>query len=142
MKFMRGKTFVDTNIFIYARDKSDRRKQEIAHTLIVELWESRSLFISVQVVTEFCAVLSKKLKVSDDVIKAEVDSLLALQPIAIDASVIKNGLELKKQYNLSYWDAWIIAAAKILGCETVVSEDLSSGASYHGVLVINPFDEL
>ena len=69
MRYMKDRVFVDTNIFIYARDKSDKRKQEIASNTIIELWNSRSLVISTQVVTEFCSVLSKKLKISDELIK-------------------------------------------------------------------------
>jgi predicted nucleic acid-binding protein len=136
---MKNRVFVDTNIFIYARDKSDKRKQEIASNTIIELWNSRSLVISTQVVTEFCSVLSKKLKIDDELIKEEVNTLLALDPLPLNNDIIKNGLEIKQQYNLSYWDSWIIAAALISGCETIISEDLSNGASYHGVIIKNPF---
>jgi predicted nucleic acid-binding protein len=40
---------------------------------------------------------------------------------------------------ISYWDAAVIEAARALGCETVLSEDLADGRDYGGVHVENPF---
>ena len=42
---------------------------------------------------------------------------------------------------LSYWDAAILAAAKMLGCEAVYSEDMSHEEDYDGLRVINPFSD-
>ena len=44
-----------------------------------------------------------------------------------------------RRFQLSYWDGAILAAARILGCDTVYSEDLSSQQVYNGLRVINPF---
>ena len=46
---------------------------------------------------------------------------------------------IRARSGVSSWDAAILAAAKLLGCEAVYSEDLSHGQSYDGVTVINPF---
>ena len=48
----------------------------------------------------------------------------------------------KERFGLSYWDAAILEAARSLGCEVVLSEDLSDGQDYAGVRVENPFQEL
>jgi predicted nucleic acid-binding protein len=45
----------------------------------------------------------------------------------------------RDRFQLSYWDAAIIEAGRALGCEVVLSEDLSDGTDYGGVLVQNPF---
>jgi predicted nucleic acid-binding protein len=44
-----------------------------------------------------------------------------------------------RQFKVSYWDAAIIEAARMMGCKTVLSEDLSDGQSFGGVRVRNPF---
>ena len=43
------------------------------------------------------------------------------------------------RYRLSYWDAATIEAARALGCETVLSEDLNDGQDFGGVIFENPF---
>jgi predicted nucleic acid-binding protein len=44
-----------------------------------------------------------------------------------------------ERYQISYWDAAIMAAAKELSAGVVFSEDLNHGQSYDGVVVKNPF---
>ena len=48
-------------------------------------------------------------------------------------------VDLHQRFQVSYWDAAILAAAKRLGCHTVFSEDMNDGQSYDGVTVVNPF---
>ncbi len=136
---MTEKYFVDTNVFVYARDKFDEEKREKSLTLIRKLLENNSGVISTQVITELSSVLSRKYSVPDDIIKSEVDKLLLWQPVIIDKIVLEFGLMLREQYKLSYWDAWIVAAANISECSYVLTEDLSHGARYHDVLIQNPY---
>lgn len=42
-------------------------------------------------------------------------------------------------WDISYWDAAIIEASRTLGCDVVLSEDLSDGQDYAGIRVENPF---
>ena len=44
-----------------------------------------------------------------------------------------------KEYGISFWDLLIVAAAEKAGCTRIVSEDLNSGQSYHGIAVVDPF---
>ena len=136
---MTAKCFVDTNIFVYARDSGAGKKQKLARELIEKLWNEGRLVISQQVVTELCAVLSSKFGVSDGTIKEEVESLQFLSPLPIDEQVIQNGMILRRHYNLSYWDSWIVAASTVAGCVYLLSEDLSHGAKYQDTRVIDPF---
>ena len=41
----------------------------------------------------------------------------------------------RQRFEISYWDAAILEAARTLGCEVVLSEDLSDGQDYAGVRV-------
>ena len=139
MKYTGVKSFVDTNIFVYCRDFSDLSKQKIALQLVKELWESELGVISVQVVTEFCSVASRKLKAPDLQVQKDAQRLLTWNPVPLDEKLIRAGIRLRQQYKLSYSDSWIVAAALQSGCQILFSEDLADGANYHGVLVKNPF---
>jgi predicted nucleic acid-binding protein len=48
-------------------------------------------------------------------------------------------LDSKERWGISYWDAAILEAARAAGCREVLSEDLSHGQNYGGILVTNPF---
>ena len=63
--------------------------------------------------------------------------LLPIQPVTIE--VFHGATELCDRFRISYWDAAILAAAKMLGCDAVYSEDLSHSQDYDGLRVINPF---
>jgi len=51
-------------------------------------------------------------------------------------------LDLHERFQLRYWDALIVATAKLSGCTRVLSEDLNAGQDYDGVTVVNPFTVL
>ena len=57
----------------------------------------------------------------------------------ITAELFNRATVIRERFGISYWDAAILAAAKMLGCEAVYSEDLSHEEDYDGVRVINPF---
>jgi len=136
---MTEKSFVDTDIFVYARDSSDKKKQSMARRIIASLKREDLLVISSQVVTEFCSVMTTKLKSPPNKVKSDVLLMLELEPVPLSAEVLRQGLTLYEQYSLSWWDSWIIAAAIESNCGVIYSEDLSTGATYHGVKVVNPF---
>jgi len=57
----------------------------------------------------------------------------------IGVTLMRAALETKRRFRMSYWDAVIIEAARALGCAAVLSEDLSDGQDYAGVMVVDPF---
>lgn len=59
--------------------------------------------------------------------------------VPTDAELIQAAIELRQRFQVSYWDAAIIAAAQRLGATTIYSEDLSHGQHYGSVQVVNPF---
>ena len=75
-----------------------------------------------------------------DEARAEVKDLLAWQPVMVDAAILERGWKFQDRYQLSFWDALIVAAAK--SCRVVVyllTEDLQTNQDLDGVIVINPF---
>ena len=59
--------------------------------------------------------------------------------VAIDYELFEEATKIQQRFQISYWDAAIVAAAKRVNCGTLYSEDLSEGQSYGGVRVVNPF---
>ena len=58
---MSAKTFVDTNVLIYAHDVDAREKHETAKSLLRELWSERSGLLSMQVLQEFYVNVTRKI---------------------------------------------------------------------------------
>jgi predicted nucleic acid-binding protein len=131
--------FIDTNVLLYAASDvaSDLPRKQQAQALL-----NRAQFgISVQVLQEFYVNAVGKLAPS--IPESNLHAVLAMlrrRPItAITPTLFDEAVELKRRYQISYWDAAIIAAAKELGAKTIYSEDLAHGQSYDGIQVVNPF---
>lgn len=131
--------FVDTNVLLFALDRADLKKQEAARVWRAELWKTRLGRISFQVLQEFYVKATQKWPQARDDARAEVKDLLAWQPVSIEAAILERGWKVQDRYQLSFWDALIVAAAKASGCRYLLTEDLQAGQDLDGVLVINPF---
>ena len=68
--------------------------------------------------------------------------LLPFPVQSITLELVQNALALRARFGLNYWDCAILAAARLLGCDAVYSEDMSDTQDYDGLRVINPFADL
>jgi predicted nucleic acid-binding protein len=59
--------------------------------------------------------------------------------LPVDEQVTRKCAELAMRFQLSNWDALIVAAAVLAGCEKLYSEDLQHGQVLEGVTIENPF---
>lgn len=140
---MSDRYFVDTNILMYAHDKSTGRKHTRAKALLDELWLHRSGVISTQVLQELAVNLRRKAgrpldaKATRDV----VADYVTWQVIINTADSVSDALELEERYRVSFWDALVIQAAQAAAAEVLYSENLADGQDYGGVTVLNPFVE-
>ena len=131
---------VDTNILIYAADTSPEERQK--RVVSVEVLKEEDLTLSVQVLQEFYHQATRptsRLGMSHEQALAFLDPFMDLTIQPVTQEVFRTAVEIADRYGVSYWDAAIVAAARILGCDAVYSEDLNDGQSYDGVVVINPF---
>ena len=131
--------FVDSNVFLYAVDEADPNKQRVARYWRAELWKSRRGRVSFQVLGEFYVNAVRKSPAASDEARAEVRDLLAWHPVATDAALLELGWKLQDRYQLSYWDALIVAAAKTASCRYLLTEDLQAGQKMDGIEIVNPF---
>jgi predicted nucleic acid-binding protein len=136
-----GRTFVDTNVLLYAHDASETEKQPIARELLEELWADRSGVVSTQVLQEFYVVATRKfrpqMRRSDS---REIVTLYATWSVVqVDVGLILDAAALEERAQLSFWDALIVEAARRAGAVRLVSEELQTGRRIDGIAVENPF---
>lgn len=138
---MSDKYFVDTNILVYAHDRSSGEKHRHAQRLLEQLWNSGKGVLSTQVLQELCINLRRK--AAHPLSIAEVRSLLrdysTWEVVTNTPESVLEALEIETRYKTSFWDALIIHAAQIAGADILYSEDLSTGQRYGTVKVVNPF---
>jgi predicted nucleic acid-binding protein len=136
---MTAPVFVDSNVFLYALDAADPKKQQAARIWRAELWKSRRGRVSFQVLGEFYVNAVRKQPAARDEVRAEVRDLLAWNPVIANAVLLEQGWKIQDRFQFSYWDALIVAAAKVCDCSYLLTEDLQSGQKLDGIEVVNPF---
>jgi predicted nucleic acid-binding protein len=138
---MTDSIFVDTNVFLYARDPRDPAKQARAEDWIGRLWRDLSGRTSMQVLSEYYTSVTRKLvpRVSPHEAWDDVKALLVWDPCPIDAALLVQARDIELRWRLSWWDSMVVAAAQLQGCALLLTEDLQDGAEYGGVMVRSPF---
>jgi predicted nucleic acid-binding protein len=133
--------FVDTNVLVYAHDRSEAERQPVAQALLAELWRNRSGVLSTQVLQEFYVVATRKYDppMSRRQARELVDAYGQWQIVQIDVALILAAALLEERQTLSFWDALIVEAARRAGAARLVTEDLQAGRRLAGVLIDNPF---
>lgn len=137
---MTARTFVDTNVWVYAVDDADPKKQERARALLSPT-QNADFVISAQVLGEFYVTVTRKLAraVAESDAARMVDELRQLPVVGIGPELVAEAVEGSRRSGIGYWDALIVAAARSAGCERILSEDLADDGVYEGVRVENPF---
>jgi len=133
--------FVDTNVIVYAHDSSAGDKRERAAELVIGLGRERRGLLSVQVLLEFLAVITRKLEqpVPLSLASELVEDLATWRVHEPTAADVSAAARVAGRYGLSIWDAMIINAAASLDAAILWTEDLNEGQVYEGVVVRNPF---
>jgi predicted nucleic acid-binding protein len=133
--------FIDTNILVYAYDRSAGEKHRLAVELLRHLWEDETGCLSLQVLQEFHFTVTCKIANPLDLQTARliVSDLSHWRLHTPEVRDLLSAIDYQLNYQLSFWDALIVLSAARLGCQQLLSEDLNHGQSYSGVQVINPF---
>lgn len=132
--------FVDTNILLYAvsRDPDEGPKAEIA----TELLMNRDLGLSAQVLQEFYVQATRATREDALSHRQAADLVAAYSRFPVQETtleLVQVAIAARDRFALSYWDAAIIEAARMLRCDHILSEDLSDTRDYDGIAVIDPF---
>jgi predicted nucleic acid-binding protein len=132
--------FVDTNVLLYSVSTAaaEQEKAQIA----LKLLDEHDLALSVQVLQEFYVQATRESKsdrITHEQAAALVEAYLRFTVQETTIALMQAALESRHRFRISYWDAAVIEAARMLACDTLLSEDLSHGRDYDGVRVENPF---
>lgn len=137
---MSDKCFVDTNILVYAHDRSTGDKHLRARTLVDQLWDSGLGVLSTQVLQEFCYNIRRKAAnpLPVDEVRLLLRDYSTWEVVTNTSSSIVGALDLEMRYKISFWDALILNAAEVAGTSILYSEDLANGQRCGSVRVVNP----
>jgi len=137
-RFTIAKTFIDTNVLIYAEDGLST-KRERARALLREILSTGQGVISTQVMQETYHNLIRKLGASPEEAAALVHQWSRFEVVVVTPAIIGDAMKLHAARQHSFWDALIVASAAFSNCSQLYSEDMSHGQLALGVTVVNPF---
>jgi len=136
---MSVRSFIDTNVLLYADSTDEPDKQSIALKLIADHLRAATGVVSTQVLHEYASAGLKKLSLPDALLQSRIDLYARFDVVMASVASLKEGLALRTMHQLSFWDALIVQAAREAGCAELLSEDLATGATIAGVRIVNPF---
>jgi predicted nucleic acid-binding protein len=133
------RSFIDTNILVYADDGLHPVKQQKAVQLLSEHRRNKTGVISLQVLQEYFVTAKNKLKLDVALARAQLEYHSGLDVAVADASDILAAIDLHRLYGFSFWDSLILQMAKRSGCRVILTEDMQHGQIIDGVEIVNPF---
>lgn len=127
--------FLDTNVLLYLLS-ADSGKADVAEALL-----RKGGIISVQVLSEFTSVCTRKLKMSYGEIREILTTInMVLDVRDLTQTTQQTALDIAERYGYSFYDSMILSAAINAGCGLVYTEDLHSGQHIQDrLLIVNPF---
>ncbi len=139
---MSAEFFIDTNVFIYHLDATDRRKHKVAEQIVRDALATGNGCISSQVVQECLNVALRKAAVSLSVeqARAYLDAvLMPLMQVSASEALYHRALDVQARWRFSFYDSLIVAGAMAAGCRTLLSEDLQHGQKLEQLTIVDPF---
>jgi predicted nucleic acid-binding protein len=135
-----ARTFVDTNVLIYAHDIDAGAKHQIAKAVLRGLWSERAGVLSMQVLQEFYVNVTRKIAspLPKDSARLVVNSY-AIWCMETTPAEISAAFQIEDQSQIGFWDALIVSSASKSGATRILSDDLSTGQRIAGILIENPF---
>ncbi len=140
---MSDKTFVDTNVLIYAHDADAKAKHQVAKNVLRELWSQRTGVLSMQVLQEFYVNVTRKIAspLPKDAARRIVNSY-AIWCVETTPAEISAAFRIEDESKMGFWDALILASAAKCGAHRILSEDLNAKQTIAGIRIQNPFAQL
>jgi predicted nucleic acid-binding protein len=140
MNGMSDKTFVDTNVLIYAHDVDAKAKHQVAKDVLRDLWSERGGVVSMQVLQEFYVNVTRKIAspIPKDAARLVV-STYSVWCVETTPAEISAAFRIEDESRIGFWDALIVASAVKCGATRILSEDLNARQKISGIRIENPF---
>jgi predicted nucleic acid-binding protein len=133
------RSFLDTNVLVYADAGDEPAKQARAIALITECRLAGIGVLSTQVLQEYANVALRKLGLLPALVRERLAFYARFEVVMTSPALISDALDLCSLRGTPFYDALIIQAAMGAGCARLMSEDMQDGAVFGGVQVFNPF---
>ena len=133
------RSLLDTNLLVYADSSDEGRKQRCAIDLIKQHRAAGTAVLSTQVLQEFVNVALRKLRLPPTLIRERLAFYRGFEMVPCTAELMTAAIDLHVLHSFSFYDALILQAAIVSGCQQLLSEDMPHGATYGGVRIVNPF---
>jgi predicted nucleic acid-binding protein len=137
---MSGKCFVDSDIIVYAHDRSAGVKHMRAQMLLEQLWGSGWGALSTQVLHELCIHLCRHAEnpMPVEEVRLLIRDYSAWEVVPNTPASVLEALDIVMRHRVPFWDAMILEAAERSGAAVLYSEHLATGQRYGAVQVVNP----
>ncbi|MDO6414163.1 PIN domain-containing protein [Sphingomonas sp. BIUV-7] len=133
----------DTNVLAYLagvdRHPDDGAKIDASRTLLKRLRGRAVLVAPLQVLGELFVVLTRSGATRDEARDTVLRMTEAFGTADSNASAFLSALDLAAAHKFQFWDALICNAAAEASCGLLLSEDMSLGFAWRGVIIVNPF---
>jgi predicted nucleic acid-binding protein len=134
-----GRTFLDSNILLYAEDAAYPDKQKRAVELVAEHRRGHTGVVSIQVLGEFFHAATRKLKLDSALARAQVEFHAGFELVEPALADTFGAIDLHRLYGYTYWDSLVLRCALVSGCKVLLSEDMQHGQVINGLRIVNPF---
>ena len=138
-------SLIDSNILIYAYDKSESIKNAIAEKILEDVFiNKKNVAVSTQNLSEFFVNITSKIEKPIRPIEAynaihEISSISNVKTFTIGKQTIINAIGFSIEFNIPYWDAQIAAVMHENNINTIVTENEKDFKKIPWLRVINPF---
>ena len=136
---MTSRSFIDTNVLVYAEASDAPYKQRSALVLLQRLYEQGLGVVSTQILQEYCNVALKKLQLPAQYVRSQLDLYEQFEVVQVTPTIIRAGLDLHQTRSVAFFDAIVLASARAAGCSVLWTEDMNAGEVVNGVRISNPF---
>ena len=136
---MSERSFLDTNILIYADDQRNSSKRRVAEQLILRHRDDRTGVVSIQVLQEYFVAATRELGVSATTARRKIELVADFEVVIPSVTDILAAIDLHRLHTISFWDALIIQSARQSGCRVILSENMQAARLIDGIRIVNPF---
>lgn len=136
---MTVRSFIDSNVLVYADDRSAGPKRDQARALIREAMLTKTGVLSLQVLQEYFSVATRKLGISPSAARRRISLVSRLDVVILGVQDVLAAIDLHRLHGFSIWDSLVIRAGLNAGCRVLYSEDLQEGRRIEGLEIVNPF---
>ena len=136
---MTERVFVDTNVLVYARDLRTPDKRARARAWLAELDARADPRINLQVLNELTRWLLAQKGHSAEAARAELEAFAIWGDQPIGPDEVEIAWIVRERLGYQWFDCLLLASAHLQGCRAFLSEDMTHGATFEGLTLVNPF---